>query len=347
MDRKLRMAVVGAGTWGENHARLYLAHPGCTCCAICDVDPKRARSLADRLGIADAYGDVEAMLRGSEIDAVAIVTPDFAHADAAVAAAEAGKHLLIEKPIATTRADIARILKAARGSGVRLMVDLHNRWNPPFHAAWEAVRAGELGDIRSAYMRLNDIVWVATDLLPWAAKSSILWFLGSHSVDTLRWIIGDEVQTVYAVKREGTLRQIGIDTVDLYQTTLRFKGGAVAQMENSWITPNGNGSVNDIKFNVLGSEGMIDVDTSSHGMIRKVNRERSVVPDVLVQHRIFDHPAGFAFESIRSFVDCLLSGEPFKVSVEDAVRTSQVILAIQKSAESGLPVEVDYTVEEG
>ena len=79
------------------------------------------------------------------------------------------------------------------------MVDLHNRWSPPFNSAHESVVNGELGNIYSAYMRLNDIKWVATDLLPWAAQSSILWFLGSHSLDTLRWFFNDEVKRVYSV----------------------------------------------------------------------------------------------------------------------------------------------------
>lgn len=114
------------------------------------------------------------------------------------------------------------------------MVDFHNRWSPPFNAAYTAVRAGELGELYSGYFRLNDIKWVATDLLPWAAQSSILWFLGSHSLDTLRWIFGSEVERVYCVSRSGVLKGLGVDTVDEYLTTLEFKNGAIAHMENGW-----------------------------------------------------------------------------------------------------------------
>ena len=71
------------------------------------------------------------------------------------------------------------MVNAIEENGVRVMVDFHNRWSPPFNAAYTAVRAGELGELYSGYFRLNDIKWVATDLLPWAAQSSILWFLGS------------------------------------------------------------------------------------------------------------------------------------------------------------------------
>jgi predicted dehydrogenase len=177
-------------------------------------------------------------------------------------------------------------------------------------------------------------------LLPWAAKSSILWFLGSHSLDTLRWMFDDEVARVYAVSRAGVLQDLGVDTVDEYLTTIEFKKGGIAQMENGWITPNANPCVNDIKFNALGTKGMISIDTSHHNLIQKYTDTAVTVPDVLVQNSVFGFPKGFAFESIRSFVDCLLTGQEFHVSVQDAANTSLAILAIMESAKTRMPVEV-------
>jgi predicted dehydrogenase len=179
-------------------------------------------------------------------------------------------------------------------------------------------------------------------MLPWAAKSSILWFLGSHSLDTLRWFFDDDVKRVYSVSREGILKGSGVDTVDTYLTTLEFKKGGIAQMENGWITPNANPCVNDIKFNILGDKGMISLDVSHHNLIQKYTDEKVEVPDMVVQHSIFGQPKGFAFESIRSFVDCILSGEAFHVSVTDAANTSLAILAIMESAKTRSPVEVQY-----
>jgi predicted dehydrogenase len=282
------------------------------------------------------------MFRSSGCDAVAIVTPDFAHAEVAIAAAENKKHILVEKPLATTREDVYAMLEAFEKNKVRVMVDLHNRWSPAFNVAHQSVEKGELGTLSSGYMRLNDIKWVATDMLPWAAKSSILWFLGSHSLDTLRWFFNDEVVRVYSVSREGILKNLGVDTVDVYLSTLEFKNGGIAQMENGWITPNANPCVNDIKFNILGDKGMISLDVSNHNLIQKYTDEKAAVPDIVVQHSVFGRPRGFAFESIRSFVDCILSGEDFKVSVRDAANTSLAILAIMESAKTRRPVEVDY-----
>lgn len=342
MNTKLKMAIVGAGIWGENHIKIYQSHPFADVIAVCDQKYDKAKELADRYGIDKVYSDYEEMFKESGCDAVAIVTPDFAHADIAIAAANNKKHMLIEKPLATSRKDVVNMMEAIEKNGVRAMVDLHNRWSPPFNAAYQAVKRGDLGEVYSAYSRLNDIKWVATDMLPWASTSSILWFLGSHSLDTLRWFFDDEVTRVYSVSREGILKGQGVDTVDEYLTTIEFSRGGVAQMENGWITPNANPCVNDIKFNVLGTKGMISIDASNHNLIQMYTDEKVVVPDVIVQNNIFGEPKGFAFESIKKFVDCVLDGTEFPVTVFDAANTSIAILAIMESAKTRMPVEVKY-----
>ncbi len=340
MKSKLKMAVVGAGTWGENHIKIYNSHPFAEVVALCDRDVAKLNDVAERQGVKQRYTDYNEMFEKSGCDAVAVVTPDFLHADIAVCAAENKKHILIEKPIATTQPDIALIVDAIEKNNIRAMVDLHNRWSPPFNATYQSVKNGELGEIYSAYFRLNDILWVATDLLPWAAKSSILWFLGSHSLDTLRWLVGDEVEEVYSVSRRGALDKLGVATEDMYLTTLKFRNGVIAQMENGWVTPNGNPSVNDMKFTLLGSKGVASMDLSSHNLLQIHSQERGRTPDILVQNSVFGQPKGFAFESIRSFVDCLLYDKEFNVTIKDAANTSLTILKIMESARTGLPVKV-------
>ena len=340
--KTIKMAIVGAGIWGANHARIYKAHPFADVVAICDMQREKAERVAREEGIPQVYDDYNAMLSQADCDAVAIVTPDFAHADVAVAAANAKKHILIEKPLATTREDVFRIMEAVEKNGVRGMVDLHNRWNPPFHAAYQAVRAGEMGRVYSAYYRLNDCRWVATDMLPWAAKSSIMWFLGSHSIDTLMWLFQSRPKRVYCVSTQGVLKAEGVDTVDEYLSTIEFENGAVAQMENGWVTPNANPCVNDIKFNLLGEKGMIAIDASNHNMVQKFTDTQVTVPDVIVQNKIFGQPKGFAFESIRAFVDGLISDQEFPVTLKEAALGVLAILAIMESAKTRMPVEVDY-----
>ncbi len=338
--QELKMGVVGLGTWGQNHIEIYQAHPFARVTAICDKNKALVDSTAEKYGISEKYYDYKDMLEHADIDAVAIVTPDFSHCEIAVAAAEKKKHILIEKPLCTKAEEVKTMIDAIEKNGVRAMVDLHNRFSPPFHAAWQSIRQGRLGEPYSGYFRLNDIKWVATDLLPWAAQSSILWFLGSHSLDTLRWLFQDDVKRVYSVSRSGILKGMGVDTTDVYLTTLEFANGAIVQMENGWITPDSNPCVNDIKCNILGTKGMVAIDASNHNLIQEFTEDKVTVPDIIVQNSIFGQPKGFAFESIRAFVDCVLSGKEFPVSVYDAANTTLTILAIMESAETRTPVEV-------
>jgi predicted dehydrogenase len=138
------------------------------------------------------------------------------------------------------------------------------------------------------------------------------------------------------------LDALNVPTEDVFLSTLEFSRGGIAQMENGWITPNGNPCVNDIKCNLSGERGMIAIDASNHNLIQLSTDEKTTVPDILVRNRIHGRVKGFAYESIRSFVDALASGEPFVVSLEDAARTSLAILAIMESARTRMPVDVDY-----
>lgn len=335
------MAIIGAGTWGETHASIYREHMLVDLVAICDKNRERAQSLASKFKITKVYTDYKQLLQNSDCDAVAIVTPDYLHGDIAIACADAKKHMLIEKPLATSKQDVYRMVEAIERNKVRVMVDFHNRWSPPFNTAKQEIASGRLGRPVSAYYRLNDIRWVATDMLSWAAKSSILWFLGSHSLDTLCWMMDDQVEEVYSVSSKGILESQGVDTVDMYMTTIKFKKGGIAQMENGWITPNANSCINDIKFNILCERGKIDIDASSHNLIQMVTDEKVTTPDILVSNEVFSKCKGFAYESIRSFIDKLYNGQKFHVSLKDAANTSLTILSILESAKTGMPIEVE------
>jgi predicted dehydrogenase len=337
--KKIKMAIVGAGIWGESHASIYQEHANVETVAVCDLDEAKAKSFAQKFKIPNAFTDCGKMLAECGCDAVAIVTPDFLHRDIAITCANAKKHILIEKPLATKKQDVYDIVEAIERNGVRAMVDLHNRWSPPFNSAKQIIDGKQLGNPVSAYFRLNDTVYVPTKMLSWASKSSILWFLGSHSLDTLRWLIGDEVREVYAVKREGMLKSMGVDAVDVYQSTLRFGKGAIAQMENGWVTPDGNPCLNDIKCNIVFEKGKIDVDASNHNMVQVTTDKRMDTADVLVRNYVFGRCNGFAYESIRSFVDCLASDAEFHVSLKDSANVSLILLAIMESAEMGAPVK--------
>ncbi len=333
----IKMAIVGAGLWAQEHGRIFQEMKETKAIAICDLNKERAQAFAKMYGIDEAqvYTNHKEMLDQSGCDAVSIVTPDFLHTDIAVDCANAKKHMIIEKPLATKRDDVFRILDAVDKNNVRVMVDMHNRWSPPFNNAKAILDSGSMGRPINAYFRLNDIKSVATDMLAWSSKSSILWFLGSHLLDTLVWILGSYPKTIFARSSRGVLDALGVDAVDVYQASIEFDNGVIAQTENGWITPNGNSCVNDIKFNMVCENGKIDIDASSNNLLQVTTDTRMDTGDCIVANKVFDYHKGFAYESIRSFAQKLESGEDFLVSLQDAAQVVIALLEIMKSAQSG------------
>jgi predicted dehydrogenase len=220
------------------------------------------------------------------------------------------------------------------------MVDYHNRWNPPFAITRQRLNPADIGDPVHAYLRLNDIIWVPLEYLSWSASSSIVWFLGSHTVDTLCWLFDDRITRVYSVCHDGILRSRGIDAVDTYMSTLEFSRGGIAQIENGWITPNTNPLVNDFKFNLLCTNGMVNMDLSSSNYFEIYTNEKIDHPDFFIKPRIHGKPTGFAYEAIRDFVTSLYRNEEFIVPYPQSVAVNRVLFAILESAERREPVEV-------
>lgn len=336
--------VIGAGTWGALHARTYASTPGVHLAAICDVDAACAQQVNLATGgRATLYTDYHALLADPAVEAVSIVLPDFLHREAAVAAAGAGKHILLEKPLATTEADGRAILDAAEAAGVFLMVDFHNRWSPPFHALKQALTTGELGALQTISYRLNDTLYVPTQMLRWAAHSSAAWFLASHCLDTLLWLAdvragADAVERVYCLTRSRLLKARGIDTPDFFQTLIEFRSGLVAHLENAWILPEGAPSIFELKCECIGAQGAFYIDGSHHGA-QKITA-RTTYPDALVAPEIHGRPVGFAAESIRHFAECVLEGRSPLVDGHDGLAVTRLVLAMEESARLGVPVTV-------
>lgn len=334
---KRGFALVGAGLFGERHAQAYSRHPDVDFVAVCDLDGERAQAIVTKYGARIATTDFAELLANPEIDAVSIATPDHLHHDVAVAFAGAGKHLLVEKPLATTVAEAEAIAAAAREHGVTLMVDFHNRINPPMVAARDAIRRGDIGTPAYVYARLSNTTMVATDMLGWASHSSALWFLASHMIDVVRWMLDDEVERVYAVSRAGILRDLGVDTADFHVATVEFKRGAVAVFEHAWILPRSHPTVKDLKLEILGSAGAINVDGSHNRTLELYTADKATFPDLLAPPTGI-HLTGFVLDSIAYFVDAVTTGAPVLATGEDGIATTRIIRAIIDSVAQGQPV---------
>jgi len=341
---KTGFGVIGAGiVGGALHAQVYHDQPHAELIAICDLNAERAREVAERYQVQQVYTDYRDLLARADIAAVSIATPDFAHREIAVAAAQAGKHILLEKPLATTVEDAEAILQAVEDAGVKLMVDFQNRVNPPFIAARAALQKGDLGDLKYIYARLSNTKYVPTQMLPWASQSSALWFLACHTLDLACWLLADSPKRVYAVSRSGVLRQLGIDTQDFHVAIVEFERGAVVTLENCWILPESEPNVFNFKMELLGDKGALYINTSDHRMVEMYSGADQSLPDVLGLFRDADSGRldGFALAAIARFVDAVVDDAPVLATGEEAALVTRVLAAIEESAREGQPVELN------
>jgi predicted dehydrogenase len=338
---KVKFGLIGCGLWGHMHARAYSASPSACLLAVCDQDASRAKALATEFGASEHGTDWRALVARADIQAVSIATPDFAHGEIALAAIQAGKHVLIEKPLATTVAECEEILATQKTKGVKLMVDFHNRWSLPFVNLHRAVAAGQLGTLMMMNIRLNDTRFVPTRMLSWAAKSSPLQFLGSHVVDLIHFLSGASIKRVYSVSRSVVLKGKGIDTPDFFQSILELSTGGTAMVENCWIVDEHGPSVFDFQCEFVGSKGTAYVNASHHRMAEVYSEEKGVeLPDVAAAADLYGKPVGFAVASIQHFIDCVVSDKQPLVTGEDGLAVARVLAAAEKSARTGLPVAV-------
>jgi predicted dehydrogenase len=336
---KIGVGVIGVGTFGRHHARIYSEHRDVQLRAVADIDRARSREAAEAYGV-KGYTRYQELLADPQIQAVSIVVPDMLHREPAVAAARAGKHILLEKPLATTVEDGQAILAAAQDAGVKLMVDFMNRWSPPFALAGQAIRAGELGELQYINIKLNDSLFVPTRMLPWAGQSSVLWFLGSHVVDLVLWLVRAPLEAVSCLERRRLLQGMGIPTADFYHASLEFAGGVVARIENSWILPEGGPTVFELTAEIVGSKGKLDIDTARAGSLARSTGGRYLYPDSYGLVEVGGRMSGFGVAAIDHFIRCVLEEREPEVSAASSLEVTRVVALLQEAARSGTRLRV-------
>jgi predicted dehydrogenase len=229
--QELGFAIIGAGMVARYHATAIGRIPGARLVAICRSDPARAEETAAQFGV-PCLTDEAALLARDDVDAVCICTPSGLHAAQTIAAARAGKHVLVEKPIALTLADADAMIAACQQAGVRLGVALQRRTEPEFQRVQAAMAAGDLGrpvlgSINMPYLRQQSYYDSADWRGTWALDGGgALMNQGIHLVDLLLWLMGD----VAEVRAASATLAHAIEVEDCVTATLRFANGALGSI---------------------------------------------------------------------------------------------------------------------
>jgi myo-inositol 2-dehydrogenase/D-chiro-inositol 1-dehydrogenase len=327
------VALIGSGRMGSFHGETISRRlPGARLVAVADPAPGAAEKLAGELGADRAYAEVAKVWADPEVGAVVIAAPARFHAGLVVAAAQAGKAVFCEKPMATNLADADRAIDAARAAGVVLQVGFNRRFAPDWAAARALLDAGQIGRPRLLRSLTRDPGGVDPARV---APDTIFLETLIHDFDTLRFLNpGAEVIEVHAVADalvEPAWRDRGL--LDTGVVTVRFDNGAIGTAEACFEASYGY----DVRAEVLGSGGMATMgDGRRTGMVFSGAAGRTV-ETARSDQELF---AGAYTAELAAFVDAVRAGTPAPVTGEDARAALAVALAAAESVRTGKTVRL-------
>lgn len=316
MKTILTCGVLGCGAYGRIHMRAYRTDGRARLKAIWSPTKERREQAAKEFECraADSW---QAIMDDPEIECVSIATPDYAHTEYAVAALNAGKHVLLEKPMAMSVRECAEIIKARDLSGRKLMINYHNRWYPPFIKAREVILSGEIGKPVCGNFVLSDTVAWLEQHMKWANRSGPEWFLMTHIADLACWMLNDKPVDISAMAHAGFLKTKGFNTRDIVKAMLVMGGGAIIHLESSWmLARNWRNPVNEMQISIQCERGRVDIG-ADHENVTIVNDAGYQTPFVYLD--LTETPP------IRDFISCVVEDKPSPVTGEEGLLATQVV----------------------
>ncbi len=313
--RKLGIAVIGAGFWGKNHARNLKEINETKLVAVCDKDAAKAKAVADLFGV-DFYTDSRTMLKRTDIEAVTVCTWSTHLALEAMQALKAGKHVLVEKPMASNVNEARKIVDFARKNQRYLMVDFLMRVLPGVQRIKAAIDKGEIGTLVYA---------TARRVSQWPERIGdvgVVKDLAIHDIDMTRYLFNDDVVEVYA--KADSLRHKKFE--DHAQILLSFKGRKNAFIEANWLTP-----YKIRKLVVTGSEAIMTLDYITQEIIIETEGQ-TVAPRYEVREPLK--------LELQHFASSVLNGEQPIITGVDGLKALQIAEAALKSARTGRTIRI-------
>jgi UDP-N-acetyl-2-amino-2-deoxyglucuronate dehydrogenase len=336
---EIGFAIAGAGTVGRFHADAIAQTPGARLVAVCRSSPAAAVATAAAFGV-PCESDIGALLKRPDVDVVCLCTPNAFHAQQTIAAARAGKHVLVEKPMALTLADADAAIAACREAGVHLGVVFQRRTEPVYQALHAAVSAGELGrlvmgSVSVPYFRSASYYKSADWRGTWAVDGGgALMNQGIHLVDLLLWLMGD-VEEVHAQAK--TLTH-AIEVEDSLVSSLRFASGALGTMVATTAAAPGFPH----RIEVYGSQGGVQLE--GEAVVRWEGKAASVPETAPAAAGAGGSPTAIGVAGhariVADMVDAIRTKRTPLVSGEQGRRSLALVLAVYESARTGRAVAV-------
>jgi predicted dehydrogenase len=333
------ICMLGAGRVGRLHtSNLTRYLPGGRVAALVDPAPAPRQALAQEFGVDACFDRMEQALDGAEFDAVVITTPTPTHRDLAVQAAEAGKHVFLEKPMALNLLECNDILQATRSAGVLLQIGFMRRFDPEFTAASERIQAGEIGQP----MMIKSLTHGPGLPPPWArdlrTSNGMLAEVNSHDWDTVRWLMGSNYERVYVETANFKGQAHGVDTLHFYDNVLvnlRFESGGLGSI--SGICPCGYGY--DARVEIVGEKGILQIGAlQGQDVVICTDRDQGLVTPI---YRTWPERFTWGYiHEMEHYLQCIQTGTSPRVSGEDGRWAVAGVLAGTKSFLEERPVQL-------
>ena len=333
------VGIIGTGWVSGEYIRAFGSNPHTQVRAIVSRDKARAQAKAAECGVANcrSYDRLEDMLEDPKIHIVVICTPHHLHVPQGIAAAKAGKHIVIEKPVALDLAGMRELQKAVRDAGVRTIVSFVLRWNPLFETIRALLADGVVGKLFYGEVDYFHGIGPWYGQYEWNIKKSIggssLLTAGCHAVDGLRWFVGKRAVEVFAYANTSPQNLLGYEYEPNSLTLVKFENGTIAKVASSveCVLP--------YVFNImlLGDQGSIR--NNQVFSKRWVGQKGwATIPTILPDSGdVTHHPFR---DEINHFVDCILKGCESHANLEDAALTHEICFASEISAREKKPVSL-------
>ncbi|MGO9318545.1 MAG: inositol 2-dehydrogenase [Terracidiphilus sp.] len=333
--QKLNIAIIGAGRIGRVHAEtLAFRLPEANIAAITDINREAAEALAAHCNIPRVAASSADILADKQIEAVLICSPTGTHADLIVQAAQAGKHIFCEKPIAFSLEVIDGALAAVKAARVRLQIGFNRRFDANFARVRHAVATGEIGTPNLMHIISRDPTPPPLSYV--RASGGIFMDMTIHDFDMARFLIGDEVEEIYTAAGVRVEPEIGkAGDLDTALVVLRFRNGVIATIDNCRKAPYGY----DQRVEILGSLGKIATENCYPNQA-VISDGKSVRQDLPLNFFMERYTESFASE-LESFVNAVLENRTTAVTGIDGRIPVAMALAARKSYDEHRPVRLE------
>ena len=351
MNKKLKVGIIGVGNIAQCHIHGYKNNENVELYAFCDLDKEKLEKNGKRHGVTHLFTDYNEMLKLPELDMVSVCTWNAAHAECSIAALNAGKHVLCEKPMAMNEAEAIKMKEAADKSGKLLMIGFVRRYGDDCNTVLNLKECGEIGDFyygKVTYLRRNGNPegWFGDKSL---SGGGPLVDLGVHVIDLSRYLMGNpkpvsvygatfrklfnrpHIKSEKAYRSSTNVKELVCDVEDMATALIRYDNGAVIAVETSF------------SLDVKEPSGKIELFSDKGGIIIDPNVTLCKDRFGYMTNQTFDAPTSldsisfdelFARE-INHFTDCVLGKAECKAPAEDGVVVMRILDGIYKSAETG------------